>query len=189
MLAGDALTGVLPAVARLRIAVFRDWPYLYDGSEKYERQYLQTYARAPGAAIAVARDGGNVVGASTCVPMVHAQAEVTFCFTQAGLDPAAHLYFGESVLLAPYRGRGLGVAFFAAREAQARAVGLPNTAFCAVQRPGDHPLRPSGDQGLAAFWTHRGYTARPDLVCRMSWQDIGEPTETEKTLMFWTRAL
>jgi hypothetical protein len=24
----------------LRIAVFRDWPYLYDGSLEYEREYL-----------------------------------------------------------------------------------------------------------------------------------------------------
>ena len=31
-LTGAALTEALDDVARLRIAVFRDWPYLYDGT-------------------------------------------------------------------------------------------------------------------------------------------------------------
>ena len=37
----------LDAVAALRIAVFRDWPYLYDGDAAYERE--QTKARVRGA--------------------------------------------------------------------------------------------------------------------------------------------
>ena len=40
---GPALKDVLPDLARLRIAVFRDWPYLYDGSEDYEREYLAKF--------------------------------------------------------------------------------------------------------------------------------------------------
>jgi len=46
-LTGDGLTAALADLARLRIAVFRDWPYLYDGDEAYEREYLRAYA-APG---------------------------------------------------------------------------------------------------------------------------------------------
>ena len=167
MCAGAALEAALPALARLRLTVFRDWPYLYDGTEAYEAEYLRTYLRAPGAAVAIAWDGAA-----------------------RGLDPAAFFYFGESVLLAAYRGRGVGVRFFELREAQARAYGgIRFTAFCAVQRPADHPLRPPGARGLEAFWAHRGYTPRPDLTCRFSWKDIGQPDETEKTLMFWLRAL
>jgi GNAT superfamily N-acetyltransferase len=189
VISGAALAPVLAAVARLRITVFRDWPYLYDGSAAYEQAYLQTYIDAPGAAIVLARDGDNVVGASTCLPMIQAQQEVRAAFDAAGLALAEYLYFGESVLLPAYRGQGLGVAFFAAREAQARALGLPHTTFCAVQRPADHPLRPPGAKGLEAFWANRGYTPRPELMCRMAWRDIGDADETEKPLMFWTRAL
>ena len=36
VLTGAALEAALEDVARLRIAVFRDWPYLYDGSLDYE---------------------------------------------------------------------------------------------------------------------------------------------------------
>ncbi|NBO21620.1 MAG: GNAT family N-acetyltransferase, partial [Rhodobacteraceae bacterium] len=42
-LTGPAVAEVLDDVARLRIAVFRDWPYLYDGDLNYERRYLDSY--------------------------------------------------------------------------------------------------------------------------------------------------
>lgn len=42
-LTGEALGAALDDVARLRIEVFRAFPYLYDGDAAYERAYLQTY--------------------------------------------------------------------------------------------------------------------------------------------------
>ena len=48
-LTGDALTAALPDLARLRIAVFRAYPYLYEGDPDYERRYIQAYADSPGA--------------------------------------------------------------------------------------------------------------------------------------------
>ena len=42
-LLGESLGAALEDVARLRIAVFRTWPYLYDGDLAYEQEYLQTY--------------------------------------------------------------------------------------------------------------------------------------------------
>jgi len=187
---GAALEAALPSLARLRLTVFRDWPYLYDGTEEYESAYLRTYLNAPGAAVVIAWDGDAAVGASTCLPMPQAEPAVQAPFLAHGLDLSAFFYFGESVLLPAYRGRGAGVRFFELREAQARAhraVGF--TTFCAVERPADHPLRPPGAKGLEAFWAHRGYTKRQDLTCRFSWKDIDEADETQKTLMFWVKSL
>lgn len=188
--AGAELTEALPALARLRLTVFRAWPYLYDGTEAYEASYLQTYLDAPGAAVAVAWDGDQAVGASTCLPMTQADQEVRGTFLAKGLDLRDFFYFGESVLLPEYRGRGVGVRFFDLREGQALAYpGTRFTTFCAVQRPADHPLRPADAVGLEEFWAHRGYTRRPDLVTRFSWKDLDETEESSKTLMFWMKAL
>ena len=186
---GDALAAHLPALARLRLTVFRAWPYLYDGSEAYERTYLATYLRAPGAAIAIAWDGAEAVGAATCLPMPQAAAEVQTPFLAAGWDLDTLFYFGESVLLPAYRGQGIGVRFFELREAQARAHKATTATFCAVQRPPDHPQRPAGATTLDAFWTHRGYAKQPGLTCHMSWKDIGQAEETTKTMQFWLRLL
>ena len=99
-------------------------------------------------------------------------------------------YFGESVLLSEYRGRGVGVAFFAAREAHARRVsGADFATFCAVIRPPDHPARPAGYVPLDDFWKKRGYVARSDLVCALRWRDLGEAGEGEKRLGFWMKSL
>ena len=64
-LAGAALDASLDAVARLRIAVFRDWPYLYDGDLDYERRYLAPYRDNPRAVVAGAFEGDRLVGAAT----------------------------------------------------------------------------------------------------------------------------
>src|SRR3712207_8363574 len=57
-------------------------------------------------------------------------------------DPEAVYYFGESVLLPAYRRRGIGHAFFDAREQAALEYGFRIAAFCAVERPADDPRMP-----------------------------------------------
>lgn len=189
VLAGRAVEPVIGDLARLRIAVFRDFPYLYDGDLDYERRYLRKFADLPESTVVVARDGGAVVGASTALPMPRAGDEVMAPFRAHGLDPARYYYLGESVLLPAYRGQGIGVAFFAHREDRARALGCRHAAFCAVDRPADHPQRPAGYVPLDAFWTRRGYTRHPELVAQFEWKEIGEPDESPKTLTFWTKGL
>ena len=188
-LAGRALHPLLPDLARLRIQVFRDWPYLYDGDEAYERGYLRAYADAPGAAVVVCRDGAEVVGAATCEPMTEGHAPVRETFEAAGLDPARFCYFGESVLLAPCRGRGAGVRFFTEREAHARGLGLRYATFCAVLRDPADPRRPPGYVPLDAFWRRRGYTPRPDLTVSFAWKETGASEETPHALSFWIKDL
>ena len=178
----------IPDLARLRIAVFRAFPYLYEGSEDYEADYLSTYARSPESLFVLALDGGRIVGASTGVPMADETAAFKAPFVAAGLDPETIFYFGESVLLPGWRGRGLGVRFFEEREAYARRLGrFDLCAFCAVERPADHPLRPADYVPLDDFWSRRGYVHRPDLRTTFSWKDVGEAEETEKPMSFWLK--
>ena len=187
---GDALSELVGDLARLRVRVFRDWPYLYDGDEAYEAEYLQTYLASPRSGVIVARIGARIVGASTCIPLVDETDNVQSPFLAADIDPARIFYFGESVLLPELRGRGVGVAFFREREAHALAVSACDfAAFCAVQREETHPARPADYTPLDIFWTRRGFVRRPDLRCRMQWKDVGDEEETEKTLVFWMKSL
>jgi GNAT superfamily N-acetyltransferase len=184
------LERLLPALASLRVKVFHDWPYLYDGDEAYEAEYLQAYIRSARAAIIVARDGDQIVGASTCLPLTDETENVQAPFLARGWNLDDFFYFGESVLLPAYRGLGIGVAFFEQREAHARAVSdCAFAGFCGVIRPDSHPARPAGFQKLDPFWTRRGFTRRPDLVCRMHWRDLGATEETEKDMVFWLKSL
>jgi len=188
-LTGADLENALDAVAQLRITVFRDWPYLYDGSLEYERDYLQTYRDSPAALLVGAFDRGRLIGASTSTPMEdHAEAFAA-PFAGLGVRLPDILYGAESVLLPPYRGIGLGHRFIEAREAHATALGRGHVAFCSVRRPDDHPRRPATFRTNDAFWRGRGYAPLPGVLARFDWRDVGEDAETTKTLQFWMRKL
>lgn len=188
-LTGPELEAALDGVASLRIAVFRDWPYLYDGSLDYEREYLRTYRDSPGALLVGAFHGDRLVGASTSTPMEdHAEA-FAGPLRQIGLPVETILYGAESVLLPAYRGRGLGHRFFDLREAHARALGRTHVAFCSVMRPDDHPMRPATFRTNDAFWMGRGYRPLEGVFAEFAWKDLGDTAETMKPLQFWLRAL
>lgn len=179
----------LDDVARLRIAVFRDWPYLYDGDLEYERPYLQAYLDSPDALVVGAWDGPRLVGVSTAAPMEDHAEELGAPLRALGHDLTDVYYCAESVLLPEYRGRGIGHAFFDAREGKARELGRHYMAFCSVKRPDDHPMRPAQVRTNDAFWAGRGYAPLPGVHATFSWRDIGAPAETVKTLQVWFRKL
>lgn len=186
---GAGLAEALPALARLRIAVFRDYPYLYDGDAAYEADYLAHFAAADGAVIVVAHDGEDIVGAATAAPLGAQDAAWQQPLAAAGFAIARTFYFGESVLLAGYRGRGIGHAFFDHREAQARQCGAMHAAFCSVLRPADHPDRPAGYRPLDAFWRSRGYAPLDGVTASFDWKTVDSTTEEAHRLQYWTRAL
>ena len=188
-LTGAALDAALDDVAALRIAVFRDWPYLYDGSLEYERDYLQTYRDSPGAILVGAFDGARLVGAATGTPMEDHANEFAEPFRAVGLPLDQIFYCAESVLLMEYRGQGIGHRFFDLREAHARDMGRSHVAFCSVIRPADHPMRPADYRTNDAFWQKRGYAPLPGVVAEFRWKDLGQTEETAKPLQFWMRAL
>lgn len=184
---GHGARAWLDALAELRIRIFRDFPYLYDGSLRYERAYLAEYAASGDSVIVLALDDNQLVGCSTGLPMVDADPAFQQPFVDAGFVLDDIFYFGESVLDTAWRGQGVGHRFFDERETHARQRGFPITTFCAVQRPPDHPLRPPDYHPLDAFWAKRGYQPRPDLLTRFGWKDIDEPESTDKPMQFWLR--
>jgi GNAT superfamily N-acetyltransferase len=171
------------------MTVFRDWPYLYDGSFDYEHRYLQSYRDSAGAILVGAFDGARLVGAATGTPMEDHAEDFARAFYGQGVALEDIFYCAESVLLPQYRGRGIGHAFFDAREAHARRLGRSYSAFCGVIRPDDHPMKPADYRPLDGFWRKRGYEKLPGVIAHFDWTDIGDSAQTSKPLQFWMRAL
>ncbi|MGF7217904.1 GNAT superfamily N-acetyltransferase [Spirosoma lacussanchae] len=187
---GPAIRTVLTELANLRITVFRDFPYLYEGTADYEKKYLETYMQSQRSLLFAAYADDRMVGATTALPLTDETDEVQAPFRQAGYALDEVFYFGESILLPDFRGLGLGNRFFDEREAHARRFDTYRlTCFCAVERPSDHPLRPVGYQPLDAFWTKRGYRRDPALRSVFHWPDLDETESTPKPMVYWTRPL
>jgi len=187
---GASITEVLNDLADLRVAVFREFPYLYEGTPEYERRYLHTYVQSSRSLAVIVRHGAKAVGATTALPLADETPEFQRPFREAGVDVGSVFYLAESVLLPPYRGRGLGVRFFEERERHARRLGSFTTAaFCAVERPADHPLRPRSYEPLDAFWRKRGYEKQPELHTEFVWRDVNEQEDTPKRMVFWLKTI
>ncbi|BBL69594.1 GNAT family N-acetyltransferase [Methylogaea oryzae] len=189
-LSGRAIEPYLSDLARLRIEVFRDFPYLYDGTQEYEEKYLRTYVNSPDSVVVLAYDGDTAVGASTGLPMADETEEFQQPFVDAGYDPQRIFYCAESVLLKSHRGKGIYKHFFDGREGHARKLGRFDwCTFCCVQRPENHPLRPADYAPLDPIWSKFGYVKHPELVTHYTWKDVGETEETAKPMVFWLKPL
>ncbi|MFM2169858.1 MAG: hypothetical protein RI957_87 [Verrucomicrobiota bacterium] len=185
---GEEILPYLDDAARLRIEVFREYPYLYDGSPDYEREYLEHYAQSRESVFVCALFQERVVGISTALPLNDADESFQQPYADAGETFADIYYLGESVLLPAFRGRGIGHAFFDHRENRARQLGYRIATFCSVVRQHDHPSRPANYQDHTTFWNHRGY--RPNgRVAQLSWKQTDAAGEVENRLEFWHRHL
>lgn len=180
----------LESLAALRIRVFREFPYLYEGSADYEARYLGTYVRGATSMAVLALDGERVVGASTGIALAEEEPDFQRPFLNAGIPVDEVFYCAESVLLPEYRGQGIYRHFFAAREAHARALpGMRLAAFCAVERPADHPRRPADWRPLDPVWARFGYRRAEHLRTTFSWRDLDEAEASPKPMVFYLKPL
>lgn len=154
-----------------------------------ELHYLRTYSAAPSSLVVLAFAGEVAIGATTCVRMSDADGAFRECFDEAGISTEGICYFGESILLPDYRGRGIGKTFFHRRLEHARSLGTTTAAFCAVDRPESHPLCPAEYRPLDEFWKSFGFLKHPELQAQFTWKEVGEDVESPKTLTFWLKQL
>ncbi len=184
---GKEIRSHLKALARLRITVFREFPYLYEGNDAYERSYLETYTKSDESVFVLATVNNKIVGAASGMPLAFETDEVIKPFPEQSYDIGDVFYFGESVLLPAYRGMGIGKSFILEREKHALSLGYTVTAFCAVVRNPDHPEKPEGYTPLDGFWTKMGYSRRPEMKTTFEWQDIDELKPSSKQMVFWVK--
>lgn len=187
---GAEIKPFIPQIARLRIAVFSRFPYLYDGDETYEREYLETYVKSFRSIAILVLNGQQIVGVSTGIPLIDETEEFQRPFIEQGINLIDIFYCGESLLLPEYRGNGIYKTFIRGREEHARSLEqFSKICFCVVEREDNHPLKPDSYQPLDPVWKSFGYRKDPTLNTFYSWKDIDKPMENEKTMFFWIKDL
>jgi len=179
----------IPELAKLRINIFKEYPYLYDGHLEYEYKYLNTYVKCPHSIVVLVFDHEQVVGASTAIPLEFETIEFQKPFLDHQIPIADIFYFGESILKPEYRGQNIYRRFFEEREAAAREYGCKQVAFAAIERPENDARKPKNYVPLDKVWKHFGYEKHPELRTYFEWKEVGEQHETSKPLVFWMKNL
>jgi GNAT superfamily N-acetyltransferase len=186
---GKEISAVIENLAALRIQVFREFPYLYEGDHDFEYQYLNKYVESKCSFIFTVWDEGKLVGASTCIALCDEAPEVIEPFDKACLNLDSIIYFGESILLKDYRNKGYGKLFMKERFEFAQSFSwCKEVYFCSIDRPENHPLKPNGYKNLHEFWLTQGFNPT-NLSSVFVWKDINESVESEKKMNFWIKSI
>jgi GNAT superfamily N-acetyltransferase len=184
---GKAAKQYFPQIADIRINLFREYPYLYDGSYEYEREYLDTYFESPKSKILLVLEGDKVVGFSNSIPLSEELEEIQAPFIQQGEDLGAYLYIGEVMLYPKYRGKGLLRKFLDYHHARAKQLGYSQLTFMTVNRDDNHPSRPQHYQPLEPLWEHFGYKREKDMQITLPWKQIDTHKEESNYLAIWVK--
>lgn len=188
LLTGAAITGVLDDLAALRLDIFLEYPYLYRGRREDELAYLTTYAEKPGACVILAADGAKVIGAATGMPLVQEDARLQDAF--AGKFPLDEIYYVGELLLRPaYRNGGLGQKLLTQLESYVLSLGRFRQLTCAtVERPADHPLRPSEFIPITRFLARTGFVRLPGVITHFTWREP-DGIKRDHPMQFWLKEL
>lgn len=189
LLVGQAVIPYLSEIARLRITIFKEYPYLYKGSQEIETKYLQAYAEAPDACVFVVRAGEAIIGAVTGVPLSGEPASFTASFAGSPFPLDTVYYVGEVLFLPGYRGKGLGSRLLETLENHVSTLGRYNHLACAtIERPDDHPLRPGDYHPIDNFLTNAGFIRHPEFRVTLPWPDL-DGRVSDNTMVFWIKRL
>lgn len=185
---GSSAKRILNDLAKLRIEVFHEFPYLYEGSLDYEKKYLERYFSTEKSLVLALWDKGQLVGASTAIHLPEEDPSIRDAVAKF-YDPAQFVYFGESIISQAYRGMGYGKLFFEHRENFAKSLSARWVGFCAVIRDPNDIRRPSTYFSPESLWLKLGYEKIPGLTTEISWIEKGEDVESPKKLQFWTKSI
>jgi GNAT superfamily N-acetyltransferase len=180
---GEAFGEHIEELGQFRIAIFREYPYLYDGDMAYERAYLERYAAHPDSILLRVDDEKGMVGACTGLPLQCEPDTFQAAFPES--DREKLFYIGELILRADARSHGLGTQLFSAMLDLIERERYPKICLCMVEREKTHPLRPENYISPEPLARKFGF-AKCDLArAELSWRDIGEQHETAKPMQIW----
>lgn len=189
LITGRSIAEQIEELGQFRIAIFRDWPYLYDGNMPYERDYLSRYARCESSFVLVGRDAHGIRYACTAIPLKHELPQFQQPFLDRQMPVDNKFYLGEIMVRRELRGQGVGTLLMNKVLSTIAELTPPSTevVLATVIRPSTHPLKPADYNASDHLWTKSRFVRMDDLVVKLDWKDIGHEQETTKEMVYWLR--
>ena len=186
---GSQIQEYLEKIAHLRLTIFKEFPYLYDGQLKDELEYLQHYAEQEQATAIIASCDDQLAGAVTAIPLQYESEEMTSPFSTMQYPVERTIYICELLFYPDYRNKGLGTRLLSRIEQHYR--GQKNYQYltsATVMRPDDHPHRPDGYVPIERFLQRNRFEKMPGVTTHFTWKEI-DGARRNHEMQFWIKTL
>jgi ribosomal protein S18 acetylase RimI-like enzyme len=191
IVSGQEVSPYIDDLANLRMNVFAEYPYLYEGKLEYERPYLNQYVVSQNSIIALAKIDSRVIGFVSGVPIAESfDQDSKNLFSGKEISVETIFYLGEIVIEPEYRYGSIGNKLYELFERQVRSSGAYTTIMgCMVVRDEDDPKRPSNYVALDKIIEKRGAVKCPDLIERRDWPESGQEDFIPHLMQYWAKEL
>jgi GNAT superfamily N-acetyltransferase len=189
LLQGSQIQEYLEQIAQLRLTIFMEYPYLYDGGLKDELVYLQHYANHAEATAIISLCGNQLVGAVTAIPLQCESEELTFPVAATQYPVERTIYIGELLLFPDYRNKGLGTRLLSRIVQHFHSQKNYEYLISAtVKRAEDHPCRPEGYVPIERFLQRNQFAKISGVTTHFTWKEI-DGIHRDHEMQFWIKVL
>lgn len=190
VLKGKELVSNIPELARLRLTVFCEYPYLYEGDPILEKTYLSRFASSRDAFFVIAKVDNQVVGALSGLPLDATQKEIRDALHQPGIEIGEYYALSEIVLLKEHRNKKIGSMLYEQFEDQLlKMKRYKKVVLWQIVRAQDDVRRPKDYFSLDNFWRKRGFVKHPEWICYIDWKEILEEKASAHRFEFWVKEI
>ncbi|HLB52190.1 MAG TPA: GNAT family N-acetyltransferase [Chlamydiales bacterium] len=182
---GNLFKQYINTVANLRMSIFKEYPYLYDGSMTYEAEYLKSYAVSKNSILIIVKDKEKIVGAITGIPLMETDEMFRIPFVKHHFPVRSIFYLGEILLLKEYRGKGIGYKMYKMFEDLVRKnKQYEKIAIAEVLRDKNDPRKPENYVSVHKLWERLGYIEHSEMIMQAPYKEIGGAGKVPHSLIF-----
>jgi len=166
---------------RLRLTVFRESPYFYDGTEGEERAYLEQHLHSEKGLFLIAKTGDHVIGMLSGTPMKD-RDDYAYPYVKNAIPTDSIFCLGELVVEQSDHREQIGLNLYQLFEEHVRSLGSYDTiSECVVL----HPIAGEGKSILMQV----GGSKCPNLVYHCFWKEIDQEVSTDHVMEYWSKQL
>lgn len=181
-------------IASLRLMMFKEFPYLYDGTLEQEEKYLSFYSDSPDGTLILAKQDDCIVGLLTGMP-VNKICELIPDFkkilTENKRNTQPAYYYGEALVLPAYRGQGILTKMFQEEDNAIKKMGYNIAYGITAIREKDDSRRPVNYRDTDTLWTHLGLI-KTNMAFGGEWPTVTKSGETKiemNQVQIWEKPL
>jgi len=186
VLKGTQIKLIEKSFADLRITIFREYPYLYEGDLPTEKQYFAMFG--DNTLCIIAKDRSKVVGMIIGTPLQDIFKRLLEPLAEVSIEKM--FYLADILVVKSYRGQRIGHTLFELFEKEVRKIGCFTSIIIReiLKSPGDQ-AKPSDYRSLDSFWDKRGFKKMEGISQQEQWTVIGDDTTSSHTMIYQVKNL